>query len=757
MAPKPSPVFPACELHVSPTPHPSVGAAAIAVTINAAERLTSRQTWTLTADQSKPRLWFTAEPPGLVPEAVAHLDSAGVVRVGTQVMPGMVLVGRAGPVQVEETSPEERALLRLRGRPELESRSLCCPPDVMGKVVNVKRAGENRIEVAITLEQQLSIGDVLRAATGEEAVVGALVQSIPGEADIAWPNLAGKLTVQKVASAVEGLHARCIGPYSLVTQQPLAGKDNFGGQRVGLPQIRALRQAGALHALHELLTVKADDVMGRTALYTSLVKGEAPAGSVELPRAARCLELELLALGFDVDFEASRVSLRLSTDALIRQRALGAVTVPDTINEDSLQPVEGGLFCEEIFGPRESDERATRLGRCELPVPLLHPLAFEATATLLNMPREMLRKVLDGQCTLRGEPPEHWRQTGACTVREALARLDLTDVAGRPGLAGELAKTLQASKISPTSFVFETWPILPPDLRPIVPLDNGKFATSDLNDLYVQLIDATYRVERVFELNAEAIIVCSEYGRMQQALDTLVENGRWRSAGSHGRPLKSLMDLIRAPHGHFGVVINGKHVDYSAIGHVVPCEGLTPNTIRVPRSAATELFRPWVYSALERRGYVTTVRSAKKMLDRRVPEALETVEDVVRGYPVIVFPFESTQSIAPVVALDIELWDAPAFGMPLSAFELLGRPRTAVIHIPANERAVEEARKRLRTVRDAPRPLGSDGPAGWIGQAIHAGPELGEFLFAAALREDVDSIQDVDSQLLLGRRLARKD
>src|SRR5262249_43033209 len=158
--------------------------------------------------------------------------------------------------------------------------------------------------------------------------------------DLAWPGETGTRDVKKLESAIDVIAARCIGPYSLITRQPLAGKEWYGGQRVTAADLRALHERGASWIPHEMLTVEADDV------DASIVRSE-PACAAQNPFASRILEAELRALGFDVDIDADAVSIGLHDTDTIREQMPGVVVKPDTLNYRTLRPERGGLFCEE--------------------------------------------------------------------------------------------------------------------------------------------------------------------------------------------------------------------------------------------------------------------------------------------------------------------------------------------------------------------------------------------------------------------------
>ncbi len=180
-------------------------------------------------------------------------------------------------------------------------------------------------------------------------------------------------------------------------------------------------------------------------------------------------------------------------------------------------------------------------------------------------------------------------------------------------------------------------PVLPPELRPLVPLDGGRFATSDLNDLYRRVINRNNRLKRLLDLNAPDIIVRNEKRMLQEAVDALLDNGRRGRAitGSNKRPLKSLADMIKGKQGRFRQNLLGKRVDYSGRSVIVVGPTLKLHQCGLPKKMALELFKPFIFSKLELRGLATTIKAAKKMVEREGPEVWDILEEVIREHPVL--------------------------------------------------------------------------------------------------------------------------
>ncbi len=201
-------------------------------------------------------------------------------------------------------------------------------------------------------------------------------------------------------------------------------------------------------------------------------------------------------------------------------------------------------------------------------------------------------------------------------------------------------KLLEAFKDSgnkPEWMVMSVLPVLPPDLRPLVPLEGGRFATSDLNDLYRRVINRNNRLKRLLELNAPEIIVRNEKRMLQESVDALLDNGRRGRVitGTNKRPLKSLADMIKGKGGRFRQNLLGKRVDYSGRSVIVAGPNLKLHQCGLPKKMALELFKPFVYGKLENRELATTIKAAKKLVERETPEVWEVLEEVIREHPVL--------------------------------------------------------------------------------------------------------------------------
>ena len=201
-------------------------------------------------------------------------------------------------------------------------------------------------------------------------------------------------------------------------------------------------------------------------------------------------------------------------------------------------------------------------------------------------------------------------------------------------------KVLEAFKksgIKPELMVLSVLPVLPPDLRPLVPLDGGRFATSDLNDLYRRVINRNSRLRRLLELNAPEIIARNEKRMLQEAVDSLLDNGRRGKAmtGANKRALKSLADMIKGKSGRFRQNLLGKRVDYSGRSVITVGPTLKLHQCGLPKLMALELFKPFIFSKLELMGIATTIKAAKKEVEAGTPVVWDILEEVIKEHPVL--------------------------------------------------------------------------------------------------------------------------
>jgi DNA-directed RNA polymerase subunit beta' len=242
---------------------------------------------------------------------------------------------------------------------------------------------------------------------------------------------------------------------------------------------------------------------------------------------------------------------------------------------------------------------------------------------------------------------------GAEAVKQMLAAIDVPKEA--PRLRADLKETTSEAKrkklvkrlkmleafaesaARPEWMILDVVPVIPPELRPLVPLDGGRFATSDLNDLYRRVINRNNRLKRLIELRAPDIIVRNEKRMLQEAVDALFDNGRRGRAitGANKRPLKSLSDMLKGKQGRFRQNLLGKRVDYSGRSVIVVGPELKLHQCGLPKKMALELFKPFIYSKLEKYGHATTIKAAKRMVEKERPEVWDILEEVIREHPVL--------------------------------------------------------------------------------------------------------------------------
>ena len=242
---------------------------------------------------------------------------------------------------------------------------------------------------------------------------------------------------------------------------------------------------------------------------------------------------------------------------------------------------------------------------------------------------------------------------GADAIKELLSDMDIlriaeelraemkeaTSKAKRKRIAKRLkiVEAIRDSKNLAEWLILDVIPVLPPDLRPLVPLDGGRFATSDLNDLYRRVINRNNRLKRLLDLHAPEIIIRNEKRMLQEAVDALFDNGRRGKTitGPNKRPLKSLSDMIKGKQGRFRQNLLGKRVDYSGRSVIVAGPSLRLHQCGLPKKMALELFKPFIYNRLEEKGYVTTIKSAKKLVEKEVAEVWDVLDEVIKEHPVM--------------------------------------------------------------------------------------------------------------------------
>ena len=373
---------------------------------------------------------------------------------------------------------------------------------------------------------------------------------------------------------------------------------------------------------------------------------------------------------------------RAERDGLFCERIFG----PEKDWECSCGKYKGikhkGIICDKCgVMITHSRVRRKRMGHINLAAPVAHIWFFKAMpsrmGTLLGMKTASLEKaiyfqdyvVIDpGDTPLKAQQllsEDEYRQNrqkygnsfvamiGAEAIRELLRRLNLDELSEQ--LREDLKRTESKQKIKDIIkrlktvemlrdsgnrsewMVLDVIPVIPPDLRPLVLLDSGNFATSDLNDLYRRLINRNNRLKKLLDLNAPEVIIRNEKRMLQQSVDALFDNGRCRRPvlGSSNRPLKSLTDMIKGKQGRFRENLLGKRVDYSARSVIVVGPDLKLHQCGLPKIIALELFQPFIIRRLKELGYADTIKSAKKMLERKDEEVWDILEEVIQNHPVL--------------------------------------------------------------------------------------------------------------------------
>jgi DNA-directed RNA polymerase subunit beta' len=330
----------------------------------------------------------------------------------------------------------------------------------------------------------------------------------------------------------------------------------------------------------------------------------------------------------------------------------------------------------------QSKVRRERLGHIELAVPVSHIWFFKAVPSrighLLNMSIRDLERILYYESYVVIDPgktefkkreiisedqynevmeqlPENGMaaKMGAEAIRQLLAELDLEELSTDLRANAKMEKSVQRKKEilkrlriveafkksgnKPEWMILEVVPVLPPDLRPLVPLEGGRFATSDLNDLYRRVINRNNRLNKLMLIKAPEVILRNEKRMLQEAVDALFDNGRRSRAvrGQGNRPLKSLSDMLKGKQGRFRQNLLGKRVDYSGRSVIVVGPELKLNQCGLPKNMALELFKPFIIRKLEDKGFVQTVKSAKRLVEREKPEVWDILGEIIENHPVL--------------------------------------------------------------------------------------------------------------------------
>jgi len=862
----------------------------------------------------------THDIPNVSETKLRNLDEDGIVRVGSEVRPGDILVGKITPKGETQLTPEERLLRSIFGDKarDVKDTSLRMENGKRGRIISVRvfsrEKGDQlesgiikRVHIEIAQLRNVSVGDKLAGRHGNKGVVsrvlpeedmpygengepidviltplgvpsrmnlgqilelhlglaantlnyqaicppfaGATEDEIKVELTKAGFKESGKMKlfdgrtgeayeqdiavgymyILKLHHMVEDkIHMRSIGPYSLITQQPLGGKAQGGGQRFGEMEVWALLGYGASYTLREMLTVKSDDIVGRSAAFDSIIKGErishhyAPASFNVLLHNLRGLSLDVdlvrgsnaslrRAPGLDTaDFDA--VTLRLASPDRIKEWSKGEVTKPETINYRTQRPEKNGLFDERIFGPEKDYEcycgkykgirykgitcekcgveltraivRRERMGHIELSTPVAHiwflrgipsrmamalglgagdlekvvyfagyivtkvheeekkrissELETEYKSKLKNLQDEkskdkMKELYLEAKRDIDAielgsvfDEARYHRYAikygpmfeagiGAEAIYDVCKRIDLKALEAQVMKALEKAGAADREKFNKRlslirgmirSGVRPEWmfltriPVIPPGLRPMVALDGGRHATSDVNDLYRRVINRNNRLKKLLEIKAPDVILRNEKRILQEAVDALIDNSIRHGGAAYSaqtqaqrRPLKSLSDNLKGKHGLFRQNLLGKRVDYSARSVIVIGPDLKLNQCGLPKHMALELFRPFVIAKLLEKELAYNIRGASRLIDEGVPEVWAILEDVIRNKYVLLNRAPTLhrlgiQAFMPILvegnAIQVHPLVCPAFNADFDGDQM-------AVHVPLSPEAQLEA------------------------------------------------------------------
>ena len=394
----------------------------------------------------------------------------------------------------------------------------------------------------------------------------------------------------------------------------------------------------------------------------------------------------------------------------------------------------------------QSKVRRERLGHIELASPVAHIWFLKGLPSrignLLDMTLKQLERVLyfeeyvvidQGDSPLKekelvGEEKYHSlvseygssfrAEMGAEAIKELLKRVNIDalweelrnkiKIATSTAVKKKLTKRLKVvesfkkSGNKPEWMILDVIPVLPPELRPLVPLDGGRFATSDLNDLYRRVINRNNRLKRLYELNAPAVIIRNEKRMLQEAVDALFDNGRRARVirGPNKRPLKSLSDMLKGKQGRFRQNLLGKRVDYSGRSVIVVGPELKLHQCGLPKKMALELFKPFIFHKLEENGYATTIKSAKKLVEKERKEVWDVLEEVIREHPVLLNRAPTLHRLG-IQAFDPVLVEGKAIRLhPLvcAAFNADFDGDQMAVHVPLSVEAQIEARVLMMSI-----------------------------------------------------------
>src|SRR6187455_1112101 len=436
-------------------------------------------------------------------------------------------------------------------------------------------------------------------------------------------------------------------------------------------------------------------------------------------------------------------------DGLFCAKIFGPITDWECLCGKYKRMKHRGVICDKCgVEVTQSKVRRERMGHIELACPVSHVWFFKGLPSrighLLDISLRDLERILyfesyvvvdPGDCPevkrqelvtderyrqLREKYPKMRAAMGAEAIKELLRKVDIntqwdelhvkakasTSAAMKKKYAKRL-KVIEAFRKSgnkPEWMIMDVIPVLPPELRPLVPLDGGRFATSDLNDLYRRVINRNNRLKRLMELKAPGVIIRNEMRMLQEAVDALFDNGRRGRAirGPNKRPLKSLSDMLKGKQGRFRQNLLGKRVDYSGRTVIVVGPELRLHQCGLPKKMALELFKPFIFHKLEERGAATTIKSAKRLVEKERPEVWDVLDEVIREHPVLLNRAPTLHRLG-IQAFDPVLVEGKAIRLhPLvcAAFNADFDGDQMAVHVPLSVEAQVEARVLMMSINN---------------------------------------------------------
>jgi len=411
----------------------------------------------------------------------------------------------------------------------------------------------------------------------------------------------------------------------------------------------------------------------------------------------------------------SKITIGLASPDNILERSFGEILKPETINYRTYKPERDGLFCERIFGPvkdyecacgkykrirykgivcdrcgvevTEKKVRRERMGHIKLVVPVVHIWYFKSLPNKIGYEavNDLLARIDLDQLSfdLRNAAAN---ETSQQRKADALKRLSVVEA---------FRDANQRITNRPEWMVMQYIPVIPPELRPLVPLDGGRFASSDLNDLYRRVIIRNNRLKRLLEIKAPEVILRNEKRMLQEAVDSLFDNSRKSNAvkAEGGRALKSLSDVLKGKQGRFRQNLLGKRVDYSGRSVIVVGPELKLHECGLPKDMAAELFKPFIIRKLIERGIVKTVKSARKLVDKKEAVIWDILENILKGHPVMLNRAPTLHRLS-IQAFQPKLIEGKAIQLhPLvtSAFNADFDGDQMAVHVPLSHAAILEA------------------------------------------------------------------